>query len=333
MTTQYPVHLAWGSKVSRAFALRVIQAGKDFNLDPNWLMACMAFESARTFSPKVKNPKSSAVGLIQFMSATAKFYHTTTEALAAMTAEKQFDYVWLYFRDAIRANGPLKSLADCYMAILWPKAIGEPDGTALWVSGQSAYAVNAGLDADKNHIITKAEAAARVGAMLIEGLGPNNAADIEAPTPQSKETTQVSKISEAFHFVWDHTFATAARQAATADPVAVSAGIEAVQANPMPMGGSPNSPAGVANPLIKQLEDDLNEVVAAFVKTAVDQLPVVGSVAQATGLDQRAADAAKALLVLGEQHALTYLSALFSGHHAAVNTVTAPHDAVATKAA
>lgn len=169
--------LAWGAKVSPAFRERVrITGEQDFHFDPNWLMACMAFETARTFSPSVKNPRSSATGLIQFMEATAAHYGTSTAALAAMTAEKQFDFVWLYFRDAIRAHGPITRLADCYMAILNPVAMGKPDAYAMWVAGSSAYAANAGLDADQDHIITKAEAAARVAALLAEGLKPENAA-------------------------------------------------------------------------------------------------------------------------------------------------------------
>jgi hypothetical protein len=317
------VHLAWGAKVSHEFALRVIQMGKDFSIPPDWPMACMAFESG--LNPKAHNPHSSATGLIQFMEATAQHYGVTTAELAAMTAEKQFDYVWLYFRDAIKAYGPLKSLADCYMAILCPAAIGHPDDTALWVNGQSAYAVNAGLDANKDHKITKAEAAARVSAKLLEGLGPTNAADIDvgASAPAVKqEPTVMSKITDAFHFVFDHVFANAARQAATLNPDVAAAGIATVTTTPIPATGSPNSTAGQSNPIIQKLEDDINALVMSFVKSSVDQLPVVGGIAQMTGLDNDAANAAKAMLVFGEQHALTYMSAIFSGHHAAVNSAT-----------
>lgn len=315
------VHLAWGAKVSQAFAQRVVQTGVDFNLNPSWLMACMKFESG--LNPAAKNTHSSATGLIQFMEATANHYGVTTAQLVVMTAEKQFDYVWLYFRDAIKAHGPVKNLADCYMAILDPIAMGKTDDYVLWLNGTSAYAVNAGLDANKDHKITKAEAAARVGAMLIEGMSVLNAADIETaqPAPEPKRTI-MDLISTAFKFVFDHTFAAAARSAATADPNAVASGIAAVKANPMPDEGSPNSPAGVASGPIGDLENAANDLVANFVKATVDQLPAVGGVAEVTGLDQKAADAAKALLVLGEQHLLTYISALFSGHHAAVDAVT-----------
>lgn len=168
--------LAWGAKVSKIFRSRMRTFGQDFSLDPNLPMACMAFETGRTFSPSVKNPGSTATGLIQMVEKTAAFYHTTTAALALMTAEKQIDYVWLYFRDAIRAHGPITNLGDCYMAILNPSAMGKPDSFTMWVSGSSAYAANAGLDANKDHIITRAEAVARVAAMLAEGLQPENVA-------------------------------------------------------------------------------------------------------------------------------------------------------------
>lgn len=168
--------LAWGAKVSPELRERVRLTGRDFNFDPNWLMACMAFETGRTFSPSKKNPQSTATGLIQFMEATARGLGTTTAALAKMTVEDQFDYVWLYFRDRIKERGPITRLTDCYMAILNPVAMGKPDSFPMWVKGSQAYAVNAGLDANKDHQITKAEAGAKVHALLAEGLRPENVA-------------------------------------------------------------------------------------------------------------------------------------------------------------
>lgn len=166
--------MAWGAKVSPHFRERMVQFGEDFGIDPNWLMACIAFETRRTFSPRVKNPQSSATGLIQFMEATAKGLKTTTAALAAMTAERQLDYVWLYFRDRIRERGPIQNLGDCYCAILNPVGMGKPDSFVFWPRGSQAYAVNAGLDTNGDGSITRAEAAAKVYAMLAEGLKPGN---------------------------------------------------------------------------------------------------------------------------------------------------------------
>lgn len=166
--------LAWGAKVSSVFRDRVRWIGEDLKFDPNWLMACMAFETGRRFSANVKNPRSSATGLIQFMDATARGLGTTTSRLAAMTAEDQLNFVWRYFRDRIKERGPITRLSDCYMAILNPVAMGKSDSFGMWVEGQAAYAVNAGLDANRDHQITKAEAAAHVAAQLAEGLKPEN---------------------------------------------------------------------------------------------------------------------------------------------------------------
>lgn len=168
--------LAWGAKVSPVFRDRVRWIGDTLKFDPNWLMACMGFETGRRFTADIKNPGSSATGLIQFMDATAAELNTTTARLAGMTAEDQLRFVFRYFEARIRAKGPIVRLADAYMAILNPVAMGQPDSFVMWVAGGRAYTVNAGLDTDKDHQITKAEAAAHVAQMLAEGLKPGNAA-------------------------------------------------------------------------------------------------------------------------------------------------------------
>lgn len=174
--------LAWGKKVSPELRKRVILTGADFEFEPNWLMACMAFETMETFRPDIRPRRrdgtlvSSAVGLIQFLEATAKALGTTTAALALMTAEKQFDYVWLYFRNSIKTFGPVKTLEDCYMHIHWPTAVGKPNAATMYVKGSSAYAANAGLDLDHNAVITKAEAGSLVREKLRRGLLPENMA-------------------------------------------------------------------------------------------------------------------------------------------------------------
>jgi len=137
---------------------------------PNWLMSCMAFESGETFSPSVRNAAGSgAVGLIQFMPATAKELGTSTDHLADMTAEQQLEYVARYFGPY---KGKLSRLSDVYMAILWPAAIGKPDDAALWdaATRPTTYRQNSGLDANKDLTITKGEAASKVAAKLAKGL-------------------------------------------------------------------------------------------------------------------------------------------------------------------
>lgn len=166
--------LAWGAKVSKVFRDRVFWIESQLGVSADHLMAAMAFESGETFSPSVRNAAGSgATGLIQFMPATAKSLGTTVENLSAMTAEDQLNFVYKYF---LPYKGRLKTLADVYMAILWPRAVGKPDSHILWTkaAAPTTYRQNSGLDADKNGAITKAEAAGKVNAKLIKGSQPGN---------------------------------------------------------------------------------------------------------------------------------------------------------------
>lgn len=173
-TIRVPVGgLAWGKKVSDTFKARVRWIAEQLQMPAdgaNWLMACMAWESAETFSSDIKNAAGSgATGLIQFMPATAVPLGTTTSQLALLTPEDQLNYVYKYFAPR---KGKLNSLADVYMAILWPAAIGKPESEALWSKDKrpTTYRQNSGLDINKDGVITKAEAARKVREKLTKGL-------------------------------------------------------------------------------------------------------------------------------------------------------------------
>ena len=167
--------LAWGARVSAGFRQKIRAIAGNLSTDPNFLMACMAFETGETFSPSKRNPVSGATGLIQFMPRTAVALGTTTEALAAMTAEAQLDFVAKYFAGKA---GKLATLADVYMAILWPAAVGKPEDFVLFAKdgpNAVAYQQNRGLDINHDGKVTKAEAASKPAAMLTKGLLPVNA--------------------------------------------------------------------------------------------------------------------------------------------------------------
>lgn len=168
--------IAWGAHVSPEFRQRVREICDELAMNPDHLMSCMAFESAETFRPDIRNfAGSGATGLIQFMPATAKGLGTSTDALAEMTAEEQLEFVRRYFRPYA---GKLSTLADVYMAILWPRGIGKPADWVLW--GQESHPItyrqNAGLDINKDGKITKSEAASKVQAKLDKGIRPENRA-------------------------------------------------------------------------------------------------------------------------------------------------------------
>ncbi|MDQ2140921.1 hypothetical protein RBI14_22390 [Alcaligenaceae bacterium B3P038] len=105
------------------------------------------------------------------MPSTLKSMGRTVEQAAAMTAVEQLDLVRQYFEPY---RGRLKTLSDVYMAILWPAGIGKPEEFVLWSSAGRAttYAQNAGLDINRDGVITKAEAAAKVRATLEAGQVP-----------------------------------------------------------------------------------------------------------------------------------------------------------------
>lgn len=160
--------LIYAGKVSVAFQEKVKGMAARLDVDPNYLMAVMAFESDRTFRPDIRNyAGSSGTGLIQFMDFTARRLDTTTAALKAMTAEQQLDYVEMYFRPY---TGRLRALEDVYMAVLWPKAVGKPSGYVLFRKPTLAYRQNAGLDRDGDGRITKWEAAEKVRETYRAGL-------------------------------------------------------------------------------------------------------------------------------------------------------------------
>lgn len=158
-----------GNRVSAEFRAKVEAIASRLSVDPNHLMAIMAFESGRTFSPSIKNMAGSgATGLIQFMPRTAIGLGTSVEQLAGMTAVEQLDWVEKYLQPY---RGRMKTLSDIYMAVLWPAAVGKPDDYVLFDSKTrpTAYRQNAGLDTNKNGQITKFEAAAKVYQMLEDG--------------------------------------------------------------------------------------------------------------------------------------------------------------------
>ncbi|EFJ1932036.1 TPA: lytic transglycosylase [Escherichia coli] len=158
--------MAWGAKVSREFKLKVIEVCERLEINPDYLMSCMAFETGETFSPSVRNPNGSATGLIQFMSNTARALGTTINELASMTSVEQMDYVEKYFKPY---TGKIKTIEDVYMVIFCPRAVGKPNSYILYNEGRS-YDDNKGLDLNKDNAITKYEAGFKVREKLKLGM-------------------------------------------------------------------------------------------------------------------------------------------------------------------
>jgi hypothetical protein len=185
--------LSWGAHVSPAFRARVFSLCDNLGWSEahaSWLMACMAFETGRTFSPTIRNPRSSAVGLIQFMAATAKGLGTSVTQLARLDAVGQLHYVERYLAPFAPR---IHDIEDLYMAILWPAAVGKSRYNILWRSGVPAFAANRGLDLDYDGRITKHEAAAKPRALLAEGYRFDH---VFRPTAPAARPVPEKKVSE-----------------------------------------------------------------------------------------------------------------------------------------
>jgi nucleoid-associated protein YgaU/peptidoglycan hydrolase-like protein with peptidoglycan-binding domain len=149
--------------VSQDFLDKVAEISERLGIVPEYLMAVMGFETGGTYAPYIRNSASGATGLIQFMPDTAVGLGTTTQELAGMSAVEQLDYVERYLQPY---SDRLNSLEDTYMAVLWPKGIGQSPDQAIMTEGDRYYAGNSGLDLDKNGEITPREAADKVRAFL-----------------------------------------------------------------------------------------------------------------------------------------------------------------------
>ena len=134
-----------------AFGKKVISIANSLFISPNWLMVVMNNETAGTMNSSIKNPTSTATGLIQFMEATARTLGTSTAQLAAMRNVEQLDYVKAYLKPYARK---IKSVSDCYLAVFFPQALDMPNE---WAFPKWASDANRIFDLNRNGILTKGE--------------------------------------------------------------------------------------------------------------------------------------------------------------------------------
>lgn len=145
------------------FMSEVERVSQKWGFNPNDLMAVINFETGGTFDPSVKNQQkgSTATGLIQFLSKTAKGLGTSVEELAQMSRSEQMFYVDKYLEQfGEKAKGA--SLEDLYMLVLRPASTGQSPKSVLFSSGTKEYTANEGLDENKDGVVTVAEATNRV---------------------------------------------------------------------------------------------------------------------------------------------------------------------------
>jgi hypothetical protein len=124
-----------------AFASRLEGIASSLGINPAWLMIIFYIETAASkfhvIDHRITN-SIGAVGLIQFLSATARGLGTTPGALKTMSNVQQLEYVFKYL---LPYKGRMKSLTDTYLAVLFPVAIGKPDQWVLQARNLSAREV------------------------------------------------------------------------------------------------------------------------------------------------------------------------------------------------
>lgn len=141
------------------FLPKLIAGSRARGMNPDHLLNVMAVETSGTFNPGIKNPNSSASGLIQFMNSTAQQLGTTTAAIRAMTATQQLDLVFKYFDNYIKKYGTLDTQGKVYAAVGAGK-VGENDDSVVMRKGNAGYEGNkATWDRNLDGVIRQGEMA------------------------------------------------------------------------------------------------------------------------------------------------------------------------------
>lgn len=144
---------------------KVIEVSKDLELEPNWLLAVMHFETNKTFSPSITNPIGS-VGLIQFTRDKKGVEYKTINGkkyflsdLKKMSFIEQMDVVKEYYQEVYRMiKRKPQDFIDTYLVTFFPIAINKPLDFVFEAKGLSRYIIAKQNPAyrDKNGLVTKA---------------------------------------------------------------------------------------------------------------------------------------------------------------------------------
>jgi hypothetical protein len=124
---------------------------------PEWLDALINFETAGTYSPKIKNPYSSARGLIQITDAAAQNIFRASGSLELVNKYPDFysqmdNVVLPYFLHRKRYynnNRPFDTKQSLFMAVFYPTYINKPVNTQF---PDSVKNVNPGIDTIGDYI-------------------------------------------------------------------------------------------------------------------------------------------------------------------------------------
>lgn len=161
-------------KLSQAQLRSIVSVADSLGWDADWILAIEKFES--NFDPKATNPSSGATGAIQFMpgpNGSAARLGTSTDALRHMSLIDQQQYVYAYF---LPFKNQVHSLEDAYLAVFFPKAMGQSDSFIVGSRDGSdfqkaVYRQNSGFDRSGSGVIRRADIVSTIRAVYNSGKG------------------------------------------------------------------------------------------------------------------------------------------------------------------
>lgn len=153
------------------FRANLVEMGERLDIHPSWILAVMFHESR--LNPAARNFRGSgATGLIQFMGPAlkdinkrlgTKYYLSHIKAMDAVT---QLHLVEEYYEMVQERYGAIGNFTDAYLAVLYPKAIGQSPDHVLFSRPSRSYVQNAGLDINRDGRITVADISGRLYRMF-----------------------------------------------------------------------------------------------------------------------------------------------------------------------
>lgn len=142
--------------MGRKFYRAIRDLAEKLGCHPQDLLAVLYLESQ--CNPHAFNKLTSAAGLLQFQPATLKAigFNGGPFAFQNLSAWEQVPYISNYLTGVAKYYGPLTDITRLYRAVFFPISLtyGDDEGTAIMVSGGSAYAGNKGLDLDADGVIS-----------------------------------------------------------------------------------------------------------------------------------------------------------------------------------
>lgn len=125
------------------------QVASKLGIPVEWLLSVIEFETAGTFDPAIKNPGSSARGLIQFMDATAKslgYFDSLDLVQTHPTFADQLQGPVLSYFLPYR---PFPTKQSFFMTVFYPKFRNVAPNTLF---PDSVRAVNPGIDTVQSYV-------------------------------------------------------------------------------------------------------------------------------------------------------------------------------------